>query len=246
MELAQLSTLIVEDDPVQQALVRNYVERTSLLKLVGVVPGVDQALRILRSERVGLLLLDIGLPKSSGFHLLGGLSHKPVVIVTTGEPRHALKGFELGVADMLVKPYSFARFLRAVQRALAVREMRADPGPGPGVDNAPSVVLQSGRRSVTVAMDDVLLMESAGNHVRVYLRNGERLIVNTTLEAMAKLLEGKQLLRVHRRFIVSCCAVEAVLDGKVRTPVGLVPIGKSYRQLVAKWLEECAESAVLR
>lgn len=237
-----LRTLIVEDDPVQMAFARNYVERCPLLKWVGSATMINEAQRLLGSVRVDLLLLDIGLAGQNGFRLLDGSSRKPVVIVSTADPGNALKGFDVGVADLLVKPYSFPRFLRAVQRAVFLRDHAKEPlGASASLEEATSIVLQSGRSSVTVLVEDVFVVESAGNYVRIHLRGGERHIVNATMEMMVKLLDGKDLLRIHRRYIVACSAVLAVAEGKVETPVGDIPIGKSYRKAVVEWLEHCAQ-----
>lgn len=238
-----LRTLIVEDDPVHLVLVRSYVERLPMLQFVGSVAGVQEAEQVLAGTAVDLLVLDIGLQGDNGYGLLERLPKLPAVIVTTGDPCHALEGFEHGVVDLLVKPFGIERFMQAVHRVqlraaslvlpAALREL--PPG-------KPTVLLHSGRRTVSLLLEDILVVEAYGNHVKVQLRN-ERIVANETMEGILQKLTAMEFMRVHRRYIVGCHAVQAVEEGRVITPVGAVPVGASYRRDVMDKLERCAQAA---
>jgi DNA-binding LytR/AlgR family response regulator len=240
---APLRTLIVEDDPVHLVLVRSFVEQLPMLQFMGAVQNVQEAERMLAEMPVDLLVLDIGLPGDSGYRLLERSPLLPAVIVTTGDPGHALEGFEHGVVDLLVKPFSKGRFLQAVHRVqhrlasfARAEALRTPPPP------KPSVLLNSGRRTVSVFLEDILVVEAYGNHVKVHLRN-ERIVVKATMDGISLQLSALEFIRVHRRYIVGCHAVQSVEEGKVVTPVGEVPVGTSYRRAVLERLERCAQAA---
>lgn len=240
--LERIRTLVVEDDPVQSALLRGYIKTLPMMDHVGTARSVNEAERMLESLPVDLLVLDIGLPQESGFRLLERTSKVPSVIVVTGDPHHALEGFEHGVVDLLVKPISKQRFLQAMQRVQMRSAARARAGPAHiKQPEQPSVLLNSGRRTVSVPLNDILLVEAYGNHVKVHLAN-ERIVANATMDGMLAQLSGMKFIRVHRRYIVACHAVRAVEDGKVVTPVGEVPVGTSYRREVMGHLERCAQA----
>ncbi|MEO0734902.1 MAG: response regulator, partial [Bacteroidota bacterium] len=112
-----MNCLIIEDEAPAQRLLRRYVEDTPQLTLLGVENNALSGLAVLERERVDLLFLDINLPKLSGIELLRTLRQPPQVILTTAYPEYALEGYELDVVDYLLKPFTFARFLRAVRKA---------------------------------------------------------------------------------------------------------------------------------
>jgi DNA-binding LytR/AlgR family response regulator len=238
-----LRTLIVEDDPVHMLLVRSYVERLSMLQLVGAVGSAQEAEQALSSTPADLLLLDIGLQGDSGYDLLERLPKEPAVIVVTGDPGHALEGFEHGVVDLLVKPFAIDRFIEAVYRVQArIASLPRSQALLPPPPAEPSILLRSGRRKVLVVLDDILLVEAYGNHVKVHLRN-ERIVAGITMEGIMQELAGMDFMRVHRRYIVRCQAVQALEQGELITPVGAVPLGPSYRREVMEHLGRGTQAA---
>lgn len=235
-EMGRLRTLIVEDDPVQRVVTRGHVERLPALQLVGMVPDVKEAEHFINEGDIDLLILDIGLPGESGYQFLQRLPTAPATIVTTADPGNALEGFEHGVVDLLVKPFSFERFVQAAQRAgNSIFAKQPVDNATPTIVQAPTICLACGRRLVTLPVADILVAEALGNHVKVHTRN-ERLLATVTMKAIERELEGHGFVRIHRRFIVAGSAVESVIGTHVITPLGAFPVGNLYRRSVLELL----------
>jgi two-component system LytT family response regulator len=236
LEMGKLRTLIVEDDPVQRIVTRGHVERLPALQLVGVVPDVKEAERSMAEGDIDLLILDIGLPGESGYQFLQRLPSAPATIVTTADPGNALEGFEHGVVDLLVKPFSFERFVQAAQRVgnSLIGKQPLDSTP-PAIVKPPVICLACGRRLVTLPINDILVLEALGNHVKVDARN-ERLLATATMKSMERELKGHGFVRIHRRFIVSGGSIEAVVGAEVITQIGAFPVGNLYRRSVLELL----------
>lgn len=238
-EMGRLRTLIVEDDPVQRIITRGHVERLPALQLVGMVSDVKEAERALSEGDIDLLILDIGLPGESGYQFLQRLPAAPATIVTTADPGNAIEGFEHGVVDLLVKPFSFERLVQAAQRAgnslIGKRTLQS-------AASTKTISLACGRRLVAVPVIDILVLEALGNHVKVHTRK-ERLLATVTMKTLERELEGQGFVRIHRRFIVAAGAVESVVGSQVMTPLGAFPVGNSYRRSVLELLEPLDKAA---
>jgi two-component system, LytTR family, response regulator len=224
--------LLVEDDPVQQAVVRNFVERIPELELKAVVACPFEAHELLTTSTIDILLLDIGLPRTSGFELLKQLVSKPQVIILTGDARHALEGFEHGVTDLLVKPYSFERFLRAIYKAMTLhgQQMTAvDTTETHGLKGHLNV--RSGRRLLRIPLASIRVAEAVGNYTKLHLEDGI-VIANCTMKRMEELIPGTAFTRTHRSYIVANDFVQGYDRDSVYTYTGEIPIGALYRKQV--------------
>jgi two-component system LytT family response regulator len=237
-EMGKLRTLIVEDDPVQRVVTRGHVARLPALQLVGMVADATEAVRFMNEGDIDLLILDIGLPGDSGYQLLQRLTAVPATIVTTADPRNALEGFERGVVDLLVKPFTFERFVQAVQRVSRdAIEKRALAAARRTTKQDPTICLSCGRRLVTLPVKDLLLLESLGNHVKVHTLN-DRLLATVTMKNLEHELEGHGFIRIHRGYIVAESCIQAVEGAQVITTLGRYPLGNLYRRAVLELLAQ--------
>ena len=117
-----LRCIIVDDEPLARKVLQNYLSELPQLQLIASCSHAIEAMEVLRQETIDLIFLDINLPKLSGIHFLQSLTNPPRVIFVTAYPEHAVKGFELEAVDYLVKPFSFERFLKAVNRVLLLHQ----------------------------------------------------------------------------------------------------------------------------
>jgi len=238
LEVAKLRTLIVEDDPVHQVVTRGHVARMPALQLVASVANAEEAERWLKEENIDLLILDIGLPGDSGYQLLQRLTTVPDTIVTTADPTNALEGFEHGVVDLLVKPFTFERFVQAVYRAgNGAIEKEASGEADATTKQEPTICLSCGRRLVTLPVKDLLLLEALGNHVKVHTRN-DRLLATVTMKTLEHELEGHGFIRIHRGCIVAESCIQSVAGAQVITTMGTYPLGNLYRRAVLEMLAQ--------
>jgi DNA-binding LytR/AlgR family response regulator len=231
LALPKLNTVVVEDDPVQTELLRHLVRHIPELGNVKFCSSSEEAIGVLSAGSADLLLLDIGLPGLSGFQLLDELPTPPQVIITTGDDQHALEGFERGVVDLLVKPFTLERLLRSVRRAAArasTSGVQADTVTEVS-SSSTTLSVRSGRRTLRIPAAAVLMAEALGNHVKLHLKD-RIIVVNCTMKRMESELPTDRFIRVHRSYFIAIEIVLEVISNTVFTKLGEVPLGALYRK----------------
>jgi DNA-binding LytR/AlgR family response regulator len=233
----KLRVVVVEDDPVQLRLIRSHLAKVHEVGEVHCFTHPQDALAHLRAAGADLLLLDIGLPDCTGFDLLSQLSPCPPVVVVTGDPDHALEGYERGVVDLLVKPFTLERLLRSVRRAMAVLSAVPASAAPPSHALQDLLSMRSGRRTLRIPISTILHAESLGNHVKLRT-HGSLLVVNSTMKAMEDQLPPEGFLRVHRCHIVARRIILDMGGDILFTTLGEVPVGLTYRKQVRQAVAE--------
>ncbi|MFN4313949.1 MAG: LytR/AlgR family response regulator transcription factor [Chitinophagaceae bacterium] len=222
-----IKCLIVEDEPLAVQVLQDYLLPHKSLELKAVFRDAISATDYLRKEKVDLLFLDIHLPGLKGLDFLRLLPNPPVTILTTAYPQYALDGFELGVADYLLKPVSQKRFQAALNKAL--RLIQADqnvPYNEPPKEEA--IYLNVNRRKTKIPLDDILYIESQREYVLIVSSTREYVskIGTAELEAM---LPNKRFKRIHRSFIVAVAKIDNFSREDVEIAGVRIPIGKNFR-----------------
>lgn len=224
--------IIIDDEPLAHDLIENYCDRIPFLDLVNHCYDALEALEYLSSGSVDLIFLDLNMPKLKGFEFLRTLKNPPKVIVTTAYKEHALEGFELAVEDYLVKPFSFERFLKAVNKAIDSSEKSIS------IENtkAPALskfFLKGEKKHHQIDTKDVLFVEASGNYSKLFLRN-EMIIIHEKISDLENLLPSDSFLRVHRSFIVAIDKIETIQGNIISIKEHEVPIGQTYSSVVQK------------
>jgi len=224
--MKKIKCLLVDDEPLAIALLKQHIAQVDLLEIVGDCPNAIKALEILRLKDIDLLFLDIRMPSLSGLELLKLLRHPPKVIITTAYREYALDGYDLDLVDYLLKPITFDRFLKAIQRLLRHIEQPVAP-------ESPTLYIKSGYRNLRVPAGTILYMESLKDYVKIHTTTGP-IITKYKISEMEADLEKDQFLRIHRSFIVNLRHVSAYTSGHVEIGSTQLPIGESYKEYVLK------------
>ncbi|MEL7161333.1 MAG: LytTR family DNA-binding domain-containing protein [Bacteroidota bacterium] len=217
-----MKCLIIEDEAPAQRLLRRYVDDTPQLTLIGMENNALSGLAVLERENVDLLFLDINLPKLTGIELLRTLKHPPRVILTTAYPEYALEGYELDVVDYLLKPFTFARFLRAVRKV-------TPPAMPIGTAPADHFYVRADKVVHRIRIPDLHYCQAEGDFVRLVLTEGI-LLVGQTLSHFEDLLADRGVLRVHRSYLLRLDALTKLAGNQAHTERGVVPVGRTYRE----------------
>ncbi len=218
--------LIVDDEHFALALLEKYIRQLPELELVAACKSPVRAVELLQSESVDLLFSDIQMPVLSGLNLLRHVSQKPVTIFTTAYPQHAHEAFEVDAADYLLKPYTFERFERAVQKAAELlRLRRQEPGPDG------HLTVKSDGCWVKIPLNAIRYIEGWREYVKIFTET-EKIITLERLSNLEKQLPGHHFLRVHKSYIVASKRVSR-LDGE-HLVVGetRLPLARARRQQV--------------
>lgn len=221
--------LIIDDEPLARELLGTFVQRLPTLSLVASCEDALAGLQVLHSTPVDLLFTDIKMPQLSGLDLVRALPSPPKLILTTAFAEYALEGFEVGAVDYLLKPFSFARFVQAVQRALN-RTSPITPAPPPATSEPSCLFLKIDRKIVKVALADVRYWQAYGNYVKVFLRAGRPLLVSETLGHLTQLLPISRFVRVHKSYIVSLADIVEYQSDQISIGQDTIPVGEVYRK----------------
>ncbi|WP_439882750.1 LytR/AlgR family response regulator transcription factor [Pontibacter sp. MBLB2868] len=222
--------IIIDDEPPAIKVLKKYIETVPALEICGTCNNAFEALNLLTTERVDLMFLDIQMPKLIGTDLLKALPHAPKVIFTTAHKGFAVEAFELEAVDYLLKPISFERFLKAVNKALHINHPFTE-NPAPTIS---FVYFRADRKMIKVFLDEILYIECIRDYVIIHMDKERELRVKITLNHVESILPGNQFLRIHRSFIVSIHKITAFTKTDVEIGRIELPIGKSFTKVFLK------------
>lgn len=220
--------LVVEDEPLAQNVLRNYISTHPLLELAGVCGDALEAQQWLVRQRADLLFLDINLPVLSGVGFLKTLSRPPLVIFTTAYPEYAAEGFELDAVDYLVKPFSVERFLKAVNKAL--EKLEREPVSSSGF-HEPFIFVKADKKVYKINLSAIDYIEALDDYVKIVTGEGAYL-VHDTMKGMQEELPAGEFMRVHKSFIIARSKIVFIEGNYVRISGKDIPIGASYKEEV--------------
>jgi DNA-binding LytR/AlgR family response regulator len=228
--------IIIEDEPLAAEVLQDYISQVPFLKLVRCCSDAFYAMETLQSFDVDLMFLDIHLPKMKGLDLIKDLKNPPKIIITSAYQEYALQGYDLDVADYLLKPIEFSRFLKAVNRIVQTNQIvlpvRSVIQPAERV----YLFFNVGKKKVKVFLDEILYIESMKEYVRVNTKS-KSVLTKFKLTQVDELLSENNFLRIHRSFIVAKDKIEAFSATEVELGGKRLPIGRSYKELVMRALE---------
>jgi len=240
--------LAVDDEPPALDILKKYISAVSSLELAGTCNNAVEALNVLQSRNIDLLFLDIQMPQLLGTDLIRSLNRPPKVIFTTAHRKFAVEGFELDATDYLLKPISFTRFLKAVNKVLGGGDLQAeppqrtDPQPEPpsrahSHPRADAFLhLRTDRKTVQIALDDILYIESIRDYIKVVTRS-KTVISKQSISSLEDLLPRDAFIRIHRSYIVSLSKIESYTSELVEIARQELPISRMYRLDVEKVLQ---------
>jgi len=228
----KLKCLVVDDEPLAREVLVQYIGDCPLLELLGTCPDAIEAGDYMRREHVDLIFLDINMPRLSGIRFLKTLTQPVQVIFTTAYPEFAPEGFESDAIDYLVKPFSFERFMKAVNKAAEWSEFRKSREFSKAEiqgDDREFILLRADKRVYKVDFDSIHFFEASGDYIKVHTRE-RTLVIHETIKNLLRQLPGDQFIRVHKSFIVSLAGIRLIEGNQVDVAGRLVPIGSVYKE----------------
>jgi two-component system, LytTR family, response regulator len=238
----KVKCVIVEDEPLARNLLVEYVRKVPTLHLVEACSSAISAIEVLRKNAVDILFLDVQMPELTGISLLKVLQKRPLVILTTAYSEYALEGYELDVVDYLLKPITFERFLRSVDKAtLRLQVHRPETVaevPAVSVPAAqPFVFVKDGTKLVKVVFDDILYVEGLKDYVTIHTKT-QKIVSLQRLKTLEDQLPSDKFIRIHNSFIVSLKAIDVVHKNNVQVGNAMLPIGETYKKIFREFIEK--------
>ncbi|WP_282125368.1 LytR/AlgR family response regulator transcription factor [Marinifilum flexuosum] len=215
--------IIVEDEPLSQEILESYLQDCPQLKLKAICNDALEANQILLKEAIDLLFLDINMPKMNGIEWLKSLDQTPKVIFTTAYPEYAVEGFDLNALDYLLKPFSFERFLRSVNKFLSLQEKIGEKQE----NQEETILVKSNKKTYLLKPSELNYIESDGDYLKLH-RKEDCLVIHDTLKHFQTKLPSNDFMRIHRSFIINLGKIDYLEGNQVCIAKQMVPIANSY------------------
>ena len=237
--MVRYKCLIIEDEPLAAEILQDYVRQIPFLDLRHTCSDALTALEFLKTEKTDVLFIDIHLPRLSGLDFIKTLKNPPQIIVTTAYREYALDGYEHNVVDYLLKPISFNRFLTAVNKIktnVPVTEILFSEG-RTGVNEKQHIYINVNKKRIKINLEDILYLESKREYISI-VTDSKSYLTKFQLSEIENHLDKTGFIRVHRSFIVSKSKINAFTATDIEIRGMMIPIGRSYKELVLSILGE--------
>lgn len=254
-----LTCIIVEDEPLARNLLTQYVLKTPTLTLLQAFGNPLEAMAFLRSHPTDILFLDIQMPEITGITLLKVLQKKPIVILTTAYSEYAIEGYELDVTDYLLKPVTFERFLKAVEKATQRIASTSSKPDAPNQKNTeggqndiattatishsientasqPFIFVKDGTKLVKVRLNDILYIEGLKDYVTIFTKQ-KKIVTLQRMKVLETQLPENQFVRIHNSYLISLEAIDVVHKERVQIGETYLPISDTYRKTFKEFIE---------
>lgn len=224
-----VNCILVDDEPLARNVLESYIRQYPQLKLLGICRNAAEALVILNKTKVDLIFCDIQMPGLNGLEFLSSLKHLPKVIITSAYRDYAIEGFQIGVVDYLLKPFSMERFSLAMNRAIgdaakqsSIGKHEADPG---------FLFFKVGNSIEKVIFQDICFVEAYGNYCKLFFKDNEKfLIVNSKISDLEKELDSRNFIRIHKSYLVNSIHIQKVATNRVLIKEQSLPVSDSYKK----------------
>jgi DNA-binding LytR/AlgR family response regulator len=231
--MMKINCIAIDDEPLALDIISDYCSRIPFLNLEKTFESAINSIKYIRTNPPDLLFLDIQMEELSGIQLLKALNHRPYVILTTAFDSYALQGFDLDVIDYLLKPISFERFVKGVNKV--VDKIQADQMNFSSDHNRPDAMrdpfffVKTETRIEKIRFADVLYIEGMGDYWRI-ITTSKKIMSLLNYKRLEEILPQNQFVRVHKSFIIALEKIDSVERNRIKIGDRLIPISETYRK----------------
>jgi DNA-binding LytR/AlgR family response regulator len=239
MKRKQIRCLIVDDEPVAREILENHLAKIPQVEIIASCGHALEAFRVISSEAVDLVFLDINMPEISGLSFAKSVTRDIKVIFTTAYREYAVDGFDLQAVDYLLKPISFERLMQGIRKY-----MEENPAflkkevPDVTEDKEEYLFVRADRKMVKANFSEILYIESLGDYLRIHLEGSSTLVTRDTLSNIEARLPHPEFFRSHRSYLVSRQKIDSYTSDTIGIGKHEIPVSRSYREEVLKYLGE--------
>jgi DNA-binding LytR/AlgR family response regulator len=227
-----LQCFVADDEDLAVNLLQTYIAQTEGLKLAASTTTASKVANLLEENKTDILFLDIQMPSVNGLQLAEQLANPPMIVFTTAYANYAVDGFRLHAIDYLLKPFSYERFLQAVDKCREYREYLSMKHEKKEFEY---LFVKSDGRMVKIFIDEILFIEGWKQYVKIYTSE-KNILTLESLKNTEDKLPGSKFIRVHKSYIVSLKKIEGFSINELHVKQYAIPIGRSYRNAVRKIL----------
>lgn len=231
----KIKCLIVDDEPLAIKLIEKHIVQIDALEVVATCNNALKAFEILNNQEIDLLFIDIKMPNMTGIEFLKNIKNPPKTILTTAYRDFAIEGFELGVVDYLLKPITFERFFKAIDKFLMDNskvEMNLLKN-----EKEEFIIIKSGIKNHRINTNDILYIESDKDYIKIVLKDKTKISSKHKISDIEADLNQDKFLRIHRSFIINSSKITAFTINEIEVNGIEIPIGATYKDSVLQFLE---------
>jgi DNA-binding LytR/AlgR family response regulator len=228
MKDQKIKVAIVDDEPIARDILSLYASKLTELSVAGMCSNAIEAMSLIKQQEVDLLLLDINMPEITGMQLAKSLTSPPLIIFTTAYSEFGAESYEVNAVDYLVKPISFERFGKAIEKAKTILRGKSE-------EAEKNLLVKTEGIWVKLELNKIIFIEGLKDYVRIYTTD-QRLVIHSTMKNMEEELtsKGQQFLRVHKSFIVNKDMMSQISAEELKIGEHIIPVGNTYREVVKK------------
>jgi DNA-binding LytR/AlgR family response regulator len=232
----KIKCLVIDDELPAREILQKYIAEVEALELAGTCNNAVEALSFLQSNSVDLLFLDIQMPHILGTNFIRTLKNPPKVIFITAFRKYAVEGFELDAVDYLLKPISFDRFLKALNKVLQLNlQSESETKPDAKQPAQPFLYFRVDRKMVKILFNEILYIEGLRDYIKIFTTS-KTLITKHLLSSLEEMLPSDSFLRIHRSYIISIDKIDSYEADIIEIAKKQLPVGRLYKHDVSKLL----------
>ena len=228
-----LKYIIIDDEPLAHEIIEEFCSMLPHVQLEKNCYNAMEAMQFLNENTVDFMFLDINMPKLKGLDFLKTLTKAPKTIITTAYKEHALEGFELNVVDYILKPFSFDRLVKAVNKVSETQTTKTIIKEVSSTQDSSRFFVKGDKKHHQINLEDLLFIEAYGNYTKLFLKE-EMIVSHEKISHYENLLEASHFLRVHKSFIVAIDKIKFIEGNRILINTHKIPIGQTYKSSINK------------
>lgn len=225
-----LKCIIIDDEPLARELIKSYVQKTPMLELSGTFESASDAMPFIMGGEISLVFLDINMPLLNGIEFAGLIPPQTRIIFVTAYEQYALQGFKVNALDYLLKPVSYAEFMKSVGKAVEWFNMKEAATTSRQKQVSDMITVKADYRLVQMHLDTIKYVEVQKDRVIFYRTEGDPVSSLMSLSDLEEQLPSEKFMRVHRSFIVNMDKVEIVERGRIVFGKTFIPVSDSRKE----------------
>jgi len=227
-----IKCIIIEDERLAQDVIKSHLEKSARFQLFGTYRNAPEAREAIEKEMIDLIFLDIQLPGMTGLNFLRSIKNPPLVVFTTSYPEYALESYEFNVIDYLLKPISYERFSKTVDKIVEGNLFKGNDSISKSSPRE-FIFIRSNGKFIRINFSDIVYIEGMKDYLKIHCA-AQEIITHQTMGDMEHILPGVQFIRIHKSYIISLARVKTVFGNTVELGKTLLPIGLNYKERIMR------------
>ena len=229
-----IKCIIIEDERLAQDVIKSHLHKSGRFELAGVYRNAPEAREAIEREEIDLLFLDIQLPGMTGLNFLRSLPNQPLVVFTTSYPEYALESYEFNVIDYLLKPISYERFSKTIDKIIDGKIFKTVGGELKP-NTREHLFIRSNNKFHRISYSEIIYIEGMKDYLKIHTPE-HVIITHQTMVEMENILPAAEFIRIHKSYIVSIARIRAVFGKSVDMGKALLPIGLHYKEGIMRFI----------